>query len=58
MILITILALTVLMCIIGVIVALSIGGTFMIITCGDVIVCVIFIVLFIRWLIKRRRGDS
>ena len=37
--------------------AVSIGGTVFIVLFGDVIVCAVFIVLLIKYLIKRRMDD-
>lgn len=35
--------------------ALVVGGTAFVIIFGDIIVCVVFIVLLIRWLFKRKK---
>lgn len=52
MILITVLTLIALVLIVTVIVAISVGGAVTILFFGDVIVCIVFIVLLIRFLMK------
>ena len=37
--------------------ALVVGGTAFVIIFGDIIVCVVFIVLLIRWLFKRKKWE-
>ena len=55
MILFTILLLVVVMLVITIALVVSAGGAIFITLFGDVIVCIVFIVLLIRWLIKRKR---
>ena len=55
MILLTILILTLIMLIIFTVLAISTAGAVGIVIFGDVIVCIVFIVLLIRYLIKRRK---
>ena len=58
MILLTILALILLILAVTVILAVSLGGATFIIVFGDVIVCAVFIVLIIRFIIKRKRHKN
>lgn len=55
MILLTILALILASLFVITLVAIVLGGTGFIIIFGDVIVCIVFIALLIKFLIKRRR---
>ena len=55
MILLTIILLTILILTAVVIVAVSVGGSAFILIFGDVIVCIVFLILLVRWLIKRRK---
>ena len=55
MILLTILALTLILLTIMTVVAVSTVGTVGIVIFGDVIVCIVFITLLIRYLIKKKR---
>lgn len=55
MILFTILLLTLILLTVFVVFAVSIGGSIFIIIFGDVIVCVVFIALIIKYLIKRKK---
>ena len=55
MILLTIILLTILILTAVVIVAVSVGGSAFILIFGDVIVCIGFLILLGRWLIKRRK---
>lgn len=57
MILFTILLLILLLLVLAFVFAVSIGGATVIILFGDVIVCAVFIVLLIKYLIKRRMDD-
>lgn len=57
MILISMLVLIALVLIGVVFLAVTIGGSLFVIIFGDVIVCVVFIVFLIRFLIKRRRKN-
>lgn len=56
MVLLTILALILLILAVIVILAVSLGGATFIVVFGDVIVCAVFIVLIIRFIIKRHRN--
>lgn len=58
MVLLTILALILLILAVIVILAVSLGGATFIIVFGDVIVCAVFIVLIIRFIIKRKRHKN
>ena len=58
MILLTILALILLILAVTVILAVSLGGATFIIVFGDVIVCAVFIVLIIRFIIKRKKHKN
>lgn len=58
MVLLTILALILLILAVTVILAVSLGGSMFIIVFGDVIVCAVFIVLIIRFIIKRKRHKN
>lgn len=58
MVLLTILALILLILAVTVILAVSLGGATFIIVFGDVIVCAVFIVLIIRFIIKRKRHKN
>lgn len=58
MVLLTILALILLILTVTVILAVSLGGATFIIVFGDVIVCAVFIVLIIRFIIKRKRHKN
>ena len=58
MILLTILALILLILAVTVILAVSLGGATFIVVFGDVIVCAVFIVLIIRFIIKRKRHKN
>ena len=55
MILLTILVLTLILLTIMTVVAVSTVGTVGIVIFGDVIVCIVFITLLIRYLIKKKR---
>lgn len=55
MILLTIILLTILILTAVVIIAVSVGGSAFILIFGDVIVCIGFLILLARWLIKRRK---
>lgn len=55
MILLTILLLTLILLITLTVIVVSVTGTVGVIIFGDVIVCIVFIVLLIRYLIKRRK---
>ena len=55
MILLTILALTLILLTIMTVVTVSTVGTVGIVIFGDVIVCIVFITLLIRYLIKKKR---
>lgn len=55
MILITILAIIAVLLVIATVLFVSIFGTVGIIVFGDVIVCIVLIGFFIKWLINRRR---
>ena len=55
MILLTILILILLTLIALVILGASVLGSAVVIIFGDIIVCIVFIVLLIRWMIKRKR---
>ena len=55
MILLAIILLAILILTAVVIVAVSIGGSVFILIFGDVIVCIVFLILLVRWLIKRRK---
>ena len=55
MILLTILILILLTLIALVILGASVLGSTVVIIFGDIIVCIVFIALLIRWLIKRKR---
>ena len=56
--LLTILALILLILAVTVILAVSLGGATFIVVFGDVIVCAVFIVLIIRFIIKRKRHKN
>ena len=58
MVLLTILALILLILAVTVILAVSLGGATFIVVFGDVIVCAVFIVLIIRFIIKRKRHKN
>ena len=58
MVLLTILALILLILAVTVILAVSLGGATFIIVFGDVIVCAVFIVLIIRFIIKRKKHKN
>ena len=58
MVLLTILALILLILTVIVILAVSLGGATFVIVFGDVIVCAVFIVLIIRFIIKRKRHKN
>lgn len=58
MVLLTILALILLILTVTVILAVSLGGATFIIVFGDVIVCAVFIVLIIRFIIKRKKHKN
>jgi hypothetical protein len=55
MILLSILLLTLIFLIVISVLTISAGGAIAIIIFGDVIVCIVFIVLIIKWLVKRRK---
>ena len=55
MILFTILLLTLLLLMTFVVFAVSVDGSIFCVVFGDVIVCMVFIVLIIRYLIKRKK---
>ena len=54
MLLLTILILTLILLIALTVIVISVTGTVGVIIFGDVIVCIVFIVLLIRYLIKRK----
>ena len=58
MVLLTILALRLLILAVTVILAVSLGGATFVIVFGDVIVCAVFIVLIIRFIIRRKRHKN
>ena len=58
MVLLTILALILLILAVTVILAVSLGGATFIAVFGDVIVCAVFIVLIIRFIIKRKKHKN
>lgn len=55
MILLTILLLTIAFLVVIGVLTISAGGAVAIVIFGDVIVCIAFIVLIIKWLIRRRK---
>lgn len=55
MILFTILLLALALLATVVVVAVSVGGSIFVVVFGDVIVCMVFIALIIRYLIKRKK---
>lgn len=57
MILFTILALTLIMLAILLILAISIGGSVAIVLFGDVIVCIVFIVLIMKKILKKKEKN-
>ena len=55
MILFTILAIILILLVLFIVGVLSVGGATLTILFSDVIVCIVFIVLIMKWLIKRKR---